>query len=82
MKHRFCWQDHIYILLTFMAVSVDNVLHAGGETPIILKLVWTYLAATEGMSVLENLRDAGFEQANDLLNFLREKFNGGNKKCV
>jgi hypothetical protein len=71
MKHRFIGKIIVYMLLTFMAVSVDKILFVSGETPIILKVVWTYLAATEAMSVLENLRDAGIEQAGGLLDFLR-----------
>ena len=61
MKHRFVGKIIVYIVLTFMAVNVDKVLFASGEVPLILKVVWVYLAATEAISVLENLRDAGVE---------------------
>jgi hypothetical protein len=73
MKHRFVGKIIVYMVLTVMAVNVDKLLFASGETPIILKVVWTYLAATEAMSVLENLRDAGIEQAGSLLIFLRDR---------
>lgn len=73
MKHRFSGKIIVYIVLTFMAVNVDKVLFASGESPLILKVVWGYLAATEAISVLENLRDAGVEQANGLLDFLRSR---------
>jgi len=56
-----------------MAVNADKVLFASGEVPLILKVVWVYLAATEAISVLENLRDAGVEQANGLLDFFRSR---------
>ncbi|MDU2063792.1 MAG: phage holin family protein [Sporomusaceae bacterium] len=73
MKHRFAGKIIVYMILTFMAVNVDTLLFASGESPIILKVVWSYLAATEAMSVLENLRDAGIEQAGSLLSFLRDR---------
>jgi hypothetical protein len=73
MKHRFIGKIIVYIILTFMAVNVDKVLSVSGESPLILKVVWLYLAATEAISVLENLRDAGVEQANGLLDFLRNR---------
>lgn len=75
MKHRFAGKIIVYIVLTFMAVNVDKVLFLSGESPLILKVVWGYLAATEAISVLENLRDAGVEQANGLLDFLRSRIN-------
>ncbi|CVK18373.1 hypothetical protein SPSPH_044430 [Sporomusa sphaeroides DSM 2875] len=43
------------------------------RTPLLLKVAWVYLAATEAISVLENLRDAGIEQAASPLDFLRSR---------
>ncbi|MDF2636112.1 MAG: Holin toxin secretion/phage lysis [Pelosinus sp.] len=73
MKHRFAGKIIVYIVLTFMAVNIDKVLTVSGEVPLMLKVVWVYLAATEAISVLENLRDAGVEQANGLLDFFRSR---------
>lgn len=73
MKHRFVGKIIVYIVLTFMAVKTDELLQLSGETALILKVTWVYLAATEAISVLENLRDAGVEQANGLLDFLRSR---------
>lgn len=70
MKHRFAGKLILYMALTIMAVSADNMLKLAGETPLLLKVAWVYLAATEAISVLENLRDAGIEQAASLLDFL------------
>lgn len=73
MKHRFVGKVIVYILLTVIAVNVDKLLNLSGETPVILKVVWIYLATTEGLSVLENLRDSGIEQAKGLLDFFRDR---------
>ncbi|MBP2636011.1 MAG: Holin toxin secretion/phage lysis [Firmicutes bacterium] len=75
MKHRFIGKVIVYILLTIIAINVDILLSLGGEPPLILKGVWVYLAATEGLSILENLRDAGIKQADGLLDFFRNRFN-------
>ena len=73
MKHRFVGKIIVYIVLTIMAVKTDELLQLSGETALILKVTWVYLAATEAISVLENLRDAGVEQASGLLDFLRSR---------
>jgi N-acetylmuramoyl-L-alanine amidase len=73
MKHRFAGKLILYLILTIMAVDADFLLVAAGETPLLLKVAWVYLAATEAISVLENLRDAGVEQASGLLDFLRSR---------
>lgn len=75
MKHRFLGKIFVYVFFTIMAVSADGMLKAAGEIPLILKVVWVYLAATEAISVLENLRDSGVEQAGGLLIFVRDKLN-------
>lgn len=73
MKHRFCGKIIIYGLLTIMAANVDNMVSAAGESKMMLHMIWVYLAATEAMSILENLRNAGVEQAGDLLQFARDR---------
>lgn len=73
MKHRFAGKMILYIVLTVMAISVDNMLQIAGETPLLLRVVWIYLAATEALSILENFRDAGIEQVGGLLDFLRSR---------
>lgn len=73
MKHRFSGKIIFYIFVTIMAVSADNMVKLAGETPVLLKVAWIYLATTEAISVLENLRDAGIEQAGSLLDFLRNR---------
>ncbi|WP_456060670.1 phage holin family protein [Anaerosinus massiliensis] len=73
MKHRFAGKILVYVILTIVAVKADELIIISSESPVLLKATWVYLAITEAISILENLRDAGIEQANDLLNFLRDK---------
>ncbi|WP_456060965.1 phage holin family protein [Anaerosinus massiliensis] len=73
MKHRFTGKILVYVILTIVAVKADELIVISSESPVLLKATWVYLAITEAISILENLRDAGIEQANDLLNFLRDK---------
>jgi hypothetical protein len=48
---------------------------AGGEG-VFLKASWYYLAATEAISIVENLRDAGVQSLDPLLAFIRTKLGG------
>jgi hypothetical protein len=73
MKHRFMGKIIVYTMFTLVAIHTDNMLQAAGEVPLLLKLSWVYLATTESMSILENLRDAGVEQAGTLLEVVRSK---------
>jgi len=74
MKHRFVSKIIVYMILTFVAVKSDALLKIANETPIFLKMVWTYLAATEAISVLENLRDSGVVELGDAIDVFRKKF--------
>jgi hypothetical protein len=73
MKHRFVSKIIVYMILTFVAVKSDALLKIANETPLFLKMVWTYLAATEAISVLENLRDSGVGELGNVISFLRNK---------
>lgn len=73
MKNRFAGKLLVYGLLTIMAANVDTMLLSAGESQILLRMTWVYLAATEAMSILENLREAGVEQAARLLDFVKAR---------
>lgn len=73
MKHRFAGKILVYTVLTIVAAKADTMLLISEEAPVLLKVTWIYLAMTEAISVLENLRDAGLQQAGELLAFLRDK---------
>lgn len=73
MKHKFAGKIILYMALVTTAVHVDAM--AGGQD-LFLKVAWYYLAATEALSIIENLRDAGVKSLEPLLNFVRSKLGG------
>lgn len=73
MKTKFAGKLLLYMLLVAAAVHVDQMSGGGG---IFLKAAWFYLAGTELISIMENLRDAGVQSLDPLLNFVRAKLGG------
>jgi hypothetical protein len=71
MKHRFVGKILWYLVVTMTAAKTDNLIVTAGEAKMFLHSAWIYLALTEVSSILENLRDAGVEQASDLLGFVK-----------
>ncbi|CQR73291.1 Holin family protein [Sporomusa ovata DSM 2662] len=73
MKTKFAGKIILYMVLVAAAVQVDVM--SGGEG-VFLKASWYYLAATEAISIVENLRDAGVQSLDPLLTFIRAKLGG------
>jgi len=73
MKTKFAGKVILYMILVTAAVHVDAM---AGADDVFLKVVWYYLAGTEFISIAENLRDAGVESLDPLLNFIRSKLGG------
>lgn len=73
MKTKFAGKLILYMVLVSAAVQVDSMTKSDG---IFLKAAWYYLAGTEFISIAENLRDAGVESLEPLLNFVRSKLGG------
>lgn len=73
MKTKFAGKILLYMILVSSAVNIDVM--AGGEG-VFLRAAWYYLAATEGISIIENLRDAGVQSLDPLLAFIRSKLGG------
>lgn len=73
MKTKFAGKIILYMILVSAVVHVDFMV--GGEG-IFLKAAWYYLAATEAVSIIENLRDAGVQSLDPLLAFIRSKLGG------
>lgn len=73
MKTKFTGKIILYMTLVLTAIHVDDM--AGGDG-VFLKATWYYLAATEAISIVENLRDAGVESLEPLLTFIRSKLGG------
>lgn len=82
MKHRFAGKIILYMVVTFMAIHVDNMIGAANQSVLFLNMAWFYFGATEAISILENLRDAGVSSIEPLLTFIRNKLGsvlGSNK---
>lgn len=73
MKTKFAGKIILYMILVSAVVHVDFMV--GGEG-IFLKAAWYYLAATEAVSIIENLRDAGVQSLDPLLTFIRSRLGG------
>ncbi len=73
MKTKFAGKLLLYMILVGTAVNIDEM--TGGEG-VFLRAAWYYLAATEGISIIENLRDAGVQSLDPLLAFIRSKLGG------
>ena len=73
MKTKFAGKVILYMILVVAVVQVDHM--AGGDG-VFLGTAWYYLAATEALSIVENLRDAGVQSLTPLLTFIRSKMGG------
>ncbi len=73
MKTKFAGKIILYMVLVAAVVQVDHM--AGGDG-LFLRTAWYYLAATEALSIVENLRDAGVQSLTPLLAFIRSKLGG------
>lgn len=73
MKTRFCTKILVYILVVGSAGSVDLLLTlCGGRSEFVL-LAISYLAATELLSIVENLDDAGVSAVHGLATLIHRK---------
>jgi phage-related holin len=73
MKNRFIGKMFIYCLLTFCGGVVDLMLIAQGRPPMAVSLVVGYLSVNELLSIVENLQDAGVEEAKRLKEIIDRK---------
>ncbi|MDU4960213.1 MAG: phage holin family protein [Sporomusaceae bacterium] len=73
MKTKFAGKLILYMILVAAASQVDAM---SGSAGVFVKASWYYLAATEAISIVENLRDAGVQSLDPLLAFIRSKLGG------
>lgn len=76
MKHRFAGKFIWYTLMCLVAATLDTKLFELGEPQYFVKLFVAYMGASEAMSILENMQEAGVEQAGDLLDLVKIKRGG------
>ena len=73
MKHRFLGKIIVYILVIFAGATVDNIMMTMDKPQWAVVLLAGYLSITELISIVENLQDAGVEEAEQLHNILEKK---------
>lgn len=73
MKYGFCGKLAVYILLTLGSALADHMLVAAGRQPVFAGLCIAYLAASEMVSIAENLNDAGVSALAELVKQMKGK---------
>ena len=73
MKHRFLGKIIVYLLVVFAGALADNIMMTMGKQTWAVVLLVGYLSVTELISILENLQDAGVEEAEKLHEILEKK---------
>lgn len=73
MKHRFLGKIVVYLLVIFAGAAVDNIMITMDKPAWAVVLLAGYLSITELISIVENLQDAGVEEAEQLHNILEKK---------
>ena len=73
MKHRFLGKVVVYLLVVFAGATVDSMMQAMEKPTWAVVLLAGYLSITELISIVENLQDAGVEEAEQLHNILEKK---------
>ena len=73
MKHRFLGKIIVYLLVVFAGALADNIMVTMSKPQWAVLLLVGYLSITELISILENLEDAGVEEAGQLHDILEKK---------
>lgn len=73
MKHRFLGKIIVYLLVVFAGAFADHIMQTMDKPTWAVLLLVGYLSITELISILENLQDAGVEEAGQLHDILEKK---------
>lgn len=73
MKHRFLGKIIVYLIVVFAGALADNIMVTMNKPQWAVLLLVGYLSITELISILENLQDAGVEEAGQLHDILEKK---------
>lgn len=73
MKHRFLGKIIVYLLVVIAGALADNIMVTMDKPTWAVLLLVGYLSITELISILENLQDAGVEEAGQLHDILEKK---------
>ena len=73
MKHRFLGKIVVYLIVIFAGATIDNIMLTMEKPVWAVVLLAGYLSITELISIVENLQDAGVEEAEHLHEILEKK---------
>ncbi len=73
MKHRFLGKIIVYLLVVFAGALADHIMMTMDKPTWAVLLLVGYLSVTELISILENLQDAGVEEAGQLHDILEKR---------
>lgn len=73
MKHRFLGKLVVYMLCVAAAAVIDVVMQQLNNAQWAVLLVISYLVATELLSIIENLSDAGCKNLTGLITLVKKK---------
>ena len=73
MKHRFLGKICVYMLIVLAGGLADHIMQTMNKPTWAVLLLVGYLSVTELISILENLQDAGVEEAGQLHDILEKK---------
>jgi hypothetical protein len=73
MKHRFVGKIIVYAILTFGSAIVDMTFKAIDKPEFLVAVVVGYLSISEMLSIVENLKDSGVDEAAKLQDIIEQK---------
>lgn len=73
MKHRFLGKIVVYLCVVFAGALADHIMQTMGNPTWAVMLLVGYLSVTELISILENLQDAGVEEAGQLHDIIEKR---------
>lgn len=73
MKNQFLLKMGVYVLVTIVSGIADIMISAVHHPAVLMELCISYLAASELLSIIENLNDAGVSCLAGLVNIVKRK---------
>lgn len=73
MKNQFLLKMGVYVLVTIVSGIADIMISAVHHPAVLMELCISYLAASELLSIIENLNDAGISCLAGLVNIVKRK---------
>lgn len=77
MKNQFLLKMGVYVLVTIVSGIADIIISAVHHPAVLMELCISYLAASELLSIIENLNDAGVSVLSGLVQLIKARRNRG-----